>query len=193
MFPLAGSSPASPGQAPPLVLLLLLPLADRWRDESHGTVRHSRWVPTHPFLADTLTACPAASATCSGASASPCRSSAARLAGCGTPPPWRPAGPQTSCSRAEGGQGRQQVLSNCLYFWSVGVGRRSTSFSPVPPSSASSCISCWGPVFAAGQYATAAQWPPAGPACRPPADSPGPPTSPLQFKDFFIFTPKGLC
>lgn len=121
MFPLAGSSPASPGQAPPLVLLLLLPLADRWRDESHGTVRHSRWAPTRPSLADTLTACPAASATCSGASASPCRSSAARPAGCGTPPPWRPAGPQTSCSRAEGGQGRQQVLSNCIFgVWGWG-------------------------------------------------------------------------
>lgn len=45
VFPLAWSSPASPGQAPPLVLLLL-PLADRWRDESHGTVRHSRLAPT---------------------------------------------------------------------------------------------------------------------------------------------------
>lgn len=62
-----------------------------------------------PFSqAYTLTACPAAFATCSGASASPCRSSAARPAGCGTPPPWSPAGPRTSCSRAEGG-GRETV------------------------------------------------------------------------------------
>lgn len=50
VLPLAGSSPASPGQAPPLVLLLLLPpLADRWRDESHMTVG-SDHPPPVPFF-----------------------------------------------------------------------------------------------------------------------------------------------
>lgn len=86
------------------------------RSLTGGETRFTGWFVTVVWhrsllpsaLADILTACPAAFATCSGAAASPCRSSAARPTGCDTPPPWRPAGPQTSCSRAEGtrGEGR---------------------------------------------------------------------------------------
>lgn len=121
----------------------------------------------------TLTVCLGASAAYSDLSASPCRSSAAQPDEHGTPLPPRPTRPPTFCCRAEAKTREGSHFTSRKVFTS-GWSSHLSFILRAPPSSASSCTSCWGPGSGADRCATVSRWPPTESVCLLQEDSPDP-------------------